>query len=87
MINSSTNSFTHVSMFSMPFKDLQPGDSSEFRLLRYDSLRHDPLIYCVSGGVNYGRYLKIPEEGVDKYTYVIDSIGNGLLHISSREGL
>ena len=87
VINSTALSFTNVSMFSMQFKDLQPGDSSAFKLLRYDPLRHDPLIYCMHEGVNYGRYLQIPEKGVGKYTYVIDSIKNELIYVSSRKGL
>ncbi|NAY91242.1 hypothetical protein GTQ34_04855 [Muricauda sp. JGD-17] len=87
VINSTAKDFTHVTMFSMPIGELKPGDSSEFKPLRFDPLKHDPLIYCMNENINYGRYLKIPEKGVKKYTYTIDSIKNRLIYVSSREGL
>ncbi|MER3318214.1 MAG: hypothetical protein RIB79_07970 [Allomuricauda sp.] len=85
VINNSGHSFTHVSLFSMKFENLQPKDTSEYKSLRYDSLKDDPLIYCVQEGKNLGRYLKIPKNMVRFYTYSIDSISNGILYVSSFE--
>lgn len=85
VLNNSEFSFTHVSLFSMKFGDLQPNDTSEYKSLRYDSLKDDPLIYCVKDGENLGRYLKIPDSTVKFYTYSIDSISNGILYVSSFE--
>ncbi len=84
VINGSDRVFTHVSLFSMMFEDLHPNDTSEYKELRYDPLKDDPLIYCVTDGKNLGRYLTIPDETVRRFTYVIDSVGNGILYVSSH---
>jgi hypothetical protein len=43
------------------------------------------LIYGVSEGKNLGRYLTIPDETVRRFTYVIDSVSNGILYVSSYQ--
>ena len=83
VINASDRAFTNVSLFSMNFENLHPNDTSQYKELRYDPLRDDPLIYCVNDGKNLGRYLTIPDQTVRRFTYVIDSVANGLLHVSS----
>ena len=85
VINNSGFSLNNVTLFSMHFKDLQPKDTSAYKELKYDPLRHDPLIYCMHDGINYGRYLKIPEKEIERYTYVIDSIKNRMVYISSAK--
>lgn len=82
VINNTGYNFTNVSMYSMPFDDLQPNDTSEYKELAYDSLRHDPLIYCMNGDTNYGRYLVIPKEETEYCSYVIDSISNRIIWVS-----
>lgn len=85
VINNSRHSFTGVSLFSMRFEDLKPNDTTEFKQLKYDPMRDDPLIYCIENGKNLGRYVTIPDATVRYYNYRIDSIGNGILYISSFE--
>ncbi len=83
VVNASDLVFTHVSLFSMKFENLQPNDTSAYQELRYDPLRDDPLIYCVNDGKNLGRYLTIPDNEIRRFTYVIDSVSNGILYVSS----
>lgn len=84
VINNSEHSFTGVSLFSMPFENLMPNDTSEYKVLNYNSLKDDPLIYCISGKNNFGRYLEIPNKDVQQYTYVIDSLSNSIIYVSSQ---
>ncbi len=84
VINNSGYGFTNVSLFSMKFEDLQAGDTSEYRELRYDPLKHDPLIYCINNGTNFGRYLKIPEKSISHFSYVIDSLKNEIIYVSTK---
>lgn len=84
IINNSNQSVTRVSLFSMTFGDLMPNDTSEYRELDYNPLQDDPLIYCVSSEKNFARYLKIPDKQVKQYTYVIDSLRNRMIFISSQ---
>jgi len=86
VINNSSFFLSHVSLFSMTFGDLKPKDTSGYKELSYDPLRHDPLIYCIIEETNYGRYLKIPEESTKYYTYVVDSLNNGIIYVSSYAG-
>ncbi|HEA22428.1 MAG TPA: hypothetical protein ENH87_16125 [Pricia antarctica] len=83
VINATDHSFTNVSLFSMNFDNLLPNDTLAYKELRYDSLRDDPLIYCVIDGKNLARYLTIPDKAARRFTYVIDSVTNGILHVSS----
>lgn len=82
VINNTEHRFTYVSLYSMPFDDLQPNDTSEYKELKYDPLRDDPLIYCMNGDTNYGRYLIIPSKNVEYFSYVIDSISNRIIWVS-----
>ncbi len=84
VINNSEHSFIRVTLFSMYFGDLMPKDTSEYRKLNYDSLKDDPLIYCVTNEKNYGRYLDIPRKDVRRFTYVIDSLRNQIVYVSSQ---
>lgn len=81
VINNTKHIFTNVSLYSMPFGDLQPNDTSGYKELKYDPLRHDPLIYCMNGDTNYGRYLIIPNKDIEYCSYVIDSISNGIIWV------
>ncbi|SHJ92744.1 hypothetical protein SAMN04487911_1605 [Arenibacter nanhaiticus] len=83
VINRTNNNFSNVVLFSMEFSDLKPKDTSEYKILNYDPLRDDPLIYCSMGEINYARYLEIPKEGVLNFTYAIDSIQEGIIYVSS----
>ncbi|MEO2051232.1 MAG: hypothetical protein ABGX00_05675 [Allomuricauda sp.] len=65
----------------MNFEDLQPHDTTAYRKLSLDILKDDPLIYCMEDNVNYGRYVQIPEEEGGKFSYRIDSLQNGMIHI------
>lgn len=84
VINNSCQNVTRVSLFSMMFDDLKPNDTSEYKELDYNSLQDDPLIYCVSNGESFGRYLKVPKREVKQYTYVIDSLRNRIIYVSSH---
>ncbi|MCL6266245.1 hypothetical protein [Flagellimonas myxillae] len=82
IINDTSHEFTNVSLFSMEFQDLSPQDTTKYLALKFDSLKHDPLIYCVSEGTNYGRYVKIPEGNAGYYTYTIDSLKNKMIYVN-----
>ncbi|NKI27098.1 hypothetical protein HCG49_11035 [Arenibacter sp. 6A1] len=86
VINRTNNNFSNVVLFSMKFPDLKPKDTSEFKILNYDPLRDDPLIYCSIGDENYARYLEIPKEGIVNFTYSIDTIQDGIIYVSSVSG-
>lgn len=83
VINRSNESFSNVALFSMKFENLKPKDTSAYKILNYDPLRDDSLIYCSIGDANYARYLNIPEVGVNNYSYIIDSIQDGIIYITS----
>ncbi|PWL39160.1 hypothetical protein DKG77_13170 [Flagellimonas aquimarina] len=68
----------------MSFGDVMPNDTTEYKELDYNPLQDDPLIYCISSEENFARYLKIPDKQVKKYTYVIDSLVNRIIYISSK---
>lgn len=85
IINNSFEHFTNVSLFSMPFGALNPGDTTAYTDLKFDSLRDDPMIYCVNKGRNLGRYIEIPGEEVKYASYVIDSLYNGVLYVAYHE--
>lgn len=85
IVNDTEEQFTHVSLFSMKFKDLMEKDTTEYKELKYDSLKHDPLIYAINKGMNYGRYVEIPEDGAGHYTYTIDSLRNRLIYVSLKK--
>jgi len=87
VINDTNESFTDVVLFSMMFNDLRPKDTSVYKMLNYDPLKDDPLIYCSVDGTRYARYLKIPEEHDRNYSYIIDSIQDGIIYVSSQEGI
>lgn len=84
VINNSNLEFTHVSLFSMHFEDLQPRDTSVYKVLQFDPLKDDSLIYCMNEDKNLGRYLTIPDKDIERYTYSIDSLINGILYVSSK---
>lgn len=65
----------------MQFDDLKARDTSQYKLLKFDPLKDDPLMYCIVEGQNFGRYLKIPDKHRSKATYVVDSIENGILYV------
>ena len=83
VINHSEEHFSNVMMFSMKFQNLKPSDTSAYQVLDFDILIDDPLIYCSVGDNNYARYLKIPVDGLKSVSYLIDSIQNGILYIST----
>lgn len=83
VINHSEERIANVMLFSRKFQDLNPGDTSAYQVLDFDPLRDDPLIYCSIRGVNYGRYLEIPGNSSKNVSYLIDSIQNGILYIST----
>lgn len=83
VINRTNESFTNVVLFSIKFEDLKPSDTSVYKILNYNQLKDDPLIYCSIGDKNYARYLEIPNEQVKDFSYVMDSIQDDILYISS----
>ncbi|MDC6366874.1 MULTISPECIES: hypothetical protein [Flavobacteriaceae] len=85
IINNSKFSLSQVSLFSMRFEDLQSGDTSVYKVLKYNSLMHDPLIYCISDSINYGRYVKIPSTEAKQYVYVVDSLADRMIYVNSFE--
>src|SRR5690606_6237350 len=84
VINRTDNVFARVYMFSMAFGDLGAGDTSQYKVLNYNSLKDDPLIYCEMEGENLARYLQIPDKNRVFFSYSIDSIVDKVLYISSR---
>lgn len=84
VINRSEEHFTNVMLFSMKFQDLKPRDTSAFTVLNFDPLKDDSLIYCSIGDTNYARYLEIPVDGMKNVSYLIDSIQNGILYMSTH---
>ena len=86
VINQTGERFTNVMLFSMKFQDLKPGDTSAYQVLDFDPLRDDSLIYCSIGNTNYARYLEIPTEGARDVSYIIDSIENRIIYISTVHG-
>tara|TARA_R110002049_G_scaffold296797_1_gene485193 strand:- start:27550 stop:27906 length:357 start_codon:yes stop_codon:yes gene_type:complete len=83
VVNRTNESFTNVMLFSMKFQNLMPNDTSAYRILNFDDLKDDSLIYCSTGDINYARYLEIPDDKVKFFTYIIDSIQDGILYVSS----
>lgn len=83
VINHSEERIANAMLFSRKFQDLNSGDTSAYQVLDFDPLRDDPLIYCSIRGVNYGRYLEIPGNSSKNVSYLIDSIQNGILYIST----
>ena len=81
VINKSQIPYTNVSLFSMPFGDLNSRDTTVYQDLKFDPLRDDPMIYCVNGGQNMGRYIDIPDKQVKLASYVIDSMGKGIIYV------
>ncbi|MEE1963185.1 hypothetical protein V1387_10855 [Allomuricauda taeanensis] len=81
-VNNSGSAVTRVFMFSMDFGDLQPKDSSEYKVLEYNPLKDDSLIYLFHGGTNHARYLQMPNHGAGHYTYSIDSLKNRIVYVS-----
>lgn len=73
LINNSNFKITNILAFSISFSDLNPRDSTEYRTLKYDFLKDDPLLYIKVRNENLSLYLKIPDYP-SKYTYNIDSI-------------
>ena len=84
VVNNSDKAVTRVSMFSMGFGDLQPNESSEYKVLEYEPLSDDSLIYCIYDDTNYARYLQMPDKGAGHYTYSIDSLKNRIIYISMK---
>ncbi|WP_435136203.1 hypothetical protein [Formosa sp. A9] len=83
VINDTEIYFTNVSLFSMPFENLKPRDTSAYQILNFNALKDDSLIYCSSGDNNFARYLEIPKREAVYVTYVIDSIYNDMLYVST----
>ena len=83
VVNNSSYKLTDISLFSIPFEDLKPKDTSEYKVLNYDYHKHDPLIYSRANNTNLVRYLAIPPENAKKFTYSIDSIHNKVIFIST----
>ncbi len=83
VLNNSEYFLKNVSLFSMSFNDLEPKAISSYRVLKYNSLRDDPLIYTTVEGQNLALYLKIPQE-MEKSTYIVDSIDINykVIHVS-----
>lgn len=82
-INNTEYNFENVSLFSTPFENLKPRDTTSYKVLKYNPSADDPLIYCTSDGVNFARYLKIPQKKVKKMAYIIDSIQNKIMYVTS----
>lgn len=85
VINRTDKMFTRVSMFSIPFGDLKPGDTSKYKILEFVPLKDDPMIYCEMDGDNLARYLKIPDKNSVLLSYSIDSVVDKIMYISYKE--
>lgn len=83
VINATNKSFSNVVLFSIKFEDLKPNDTTAYKNLDFDPLLDDSLIYCSIGDTNFARYLDIPEENDKTFSYVIDSIQDGIMYVSS----
>jgi len=81
VINKSQFPYTNVSLFSMPFGDVNPQDTTVYHELKFDPLRDDPMIDCVNDGKNLGRYIEIPEKQVKLASFVIDSLRDGIIYV------
>jgi len=82
VINDTDHRFTHVSLFSKPFPDLNPKDSTSFISVSYNPLKDDALIYCMKNDKNLGRYLEVPKTKKEEWIYKIDSLRNDILYVS-----
>jgi len=56
----------------MNLENLKSGDTSKYKILDYNYLKRDPLIYSSVKNVNMALYLDVPENFMN-YTYNIDS--------------
>jgi hypothetical protein len=85
IVNHTDCIFRQVALLSTRFGDLRPNDTTEYRRVKYNVLKDDPLIYATVDGQHVGRYVKIPEEESKQYTYVIDSLKNKVIYVSRIE--
>tara|TARA_R110002051_G_scaffold138268_1_gene211014 strand:- start:14437 stop:14760 length:324 start_codon:yes stop_codon:yes gene_type:complete len=83
IINGTAINFTDVSLFSDRLGNLNAYDTIGFNTVFYNSLKHDPLLYCKYENTNYGRYLMLPNKQNAKVTYIIDSIQNKIVYIGT----
>ena len=83
IINSTGHKLTSVSLFSMKFRDLFPNDTSEYRALNFNPLEDDDMVYCEQDGEKFGRYVMPPDSTAKYFAYRLDSVGNGILYVSS----
>ena len=67
----------------MKFPDLYPTDTSEYKVLKYNYLKDDDMIYCIQNDKKLGRYIELPDSTVTHYSYSLDSISNDILYVSS----
>ncbi len=73
VVNYTEFEMLNISLFSIKFENLNPGDSSYYKVIHYNYLKDDPLIYAKINNINLGLYLEIPVEN-KKNTYTIDSV-------------
>jgi hypothetical protein len=86
LVNQSQFMVSNISLFSIPFSNLKPQDTSEYKILNFKELEDAPMIYVTANGLNLSRYLEIAPLKRN-YTYKIDSIqlDNRIIHVSLIE--
>lgn len=83
IINNTPHKLTYISLFSMKFPDLDPNDTSEYKVLNYNYLKDDDMIYCMQGDKKLGRYVELPDSSATHFSYSLDSVSNDILYVSS----
>lgn len=86
IVNLSQYKISDLSLFSIQFVDLNPKDTSEFKILNFKELEDSPMIYGTANGTRLSRYLEIAPLKIN-YTYRIDSIQieNRVIHVTLIE--
>ncbi|WP_157941229.1 MULTISPECIES: hypothetical protein [Arenibacter] len=73
VVNNSVHELESVSLFSVRFNNLAPGDTTAYQVLDFDESKDDPMLYCMVDINNLSLFLEIPKNGRN-YTYSIDSL-------------
>ncbi|NER11541.1 hypothetical protein SAMN06265375_10393 [Muriicola jejuensis] len=73
LANSTGFELSNISLFSIKFENLNPGDTSGYKEINYDYLKDDPLIYTTINHIILGLYVEIPKEN-KKNTFIVDSV-------------
>ena len=83
--NRSDSVIHNLHLFSNSLALLAPGMESDYLIYKHSPLTDDTMIYCEINGQRYARYLELPSDKAEYFTYSIDSLQNGILYVSMLE--